>query len=85
MAVSLHYLCSCYFKGTNDTPFPLGASVLGLQNYFISSGKLLLLSNEARDMKREEMRKAGSNYREKRFTASLPRAPELQPLAPASH
>lgn len=32
-----------------------------LQNDFISSGKLFLLSNEGRDMEREKRRKAGCN------------------------
>ena len=33
--------------------------MLVLQNYYISSGKLFLLSNEATDMERAKMRKAG--------------------------
>lgn len=34
MAVSLHYLCLYYFKGTSNVPFPLGSPVPVLQNYF---------------------------------------------------
>lgn len=48
-----------YFKGTSNIPFPLGSPVLVLQNDFIISGKLFLLSNEARDGEREKVSKTG--------------------------
>lgn len=62
--------------------------MLVLQNDFISSGKLFLLSNKAKDIEWEKMRKAGSNaallcvaIRERRD--SLPGALESRLLAPA--